>query len=95
MSEIKFDRNIPIPPVPKRSSPYRLGDMRPGDSRFVPGRTTGNLTAPSHFARRNPGWQFTVRNVVENGVKGVRYWCVRRPNVVKIADLPISKTHKL
>ena len=71
---IKMDTGIPIPETRGQSPGIPLATMEVGHSFFVP-RTIGSVSSSiSHHKVRNPGKNFTVRTVTENGVKGIRIW---------------------
>lgn len=62
-----------------RSPKYPFRDMNVGDSAFLPGDAGRIMAAAARtFAYRNEGYDFTSRNVRENGVDGVRVWRVVR-----------------
>lgn len=72
----QIDKNVPAP-LSGRNRLYPWGELEPGDSFFVPGRTTRNIGGAIGQARnRYPDWEIVARTVTENGVKGVRVWRV-------------------
>lgn len=76
---IKIDKGIPVPfPTGGRSFVYPFEDMEVGDSFFVQGKTSDQLTnAAAHYRKKN-GWGFSARNVEESvdeiTKKGARIW---------------------
>ena len=68
MTEIKIDDNVPMPTRPKK---HPLGQLEIGQSYFVAGMPSNNVTG--NFVYHRPK-KFTVRTVTENGVNGVRVW---------------------
>lgn len=77
-----FDKGVILPasrfgggrPGPLRDFPW--ADMATGDSVFLPGKTSRQGSAIAHSVRRHFGHEMSTRSVVEEGVKGVRLWCV-------------------
>ncbi len=77
----EIEKGVPLPEgAGKERQKYPFGEMRPGDSFFVPGGATVNAhgnksaySAASNYGRAH-GWKFSARTVTENGVKGVRIW---------------------
>ena len=62
-----------------RSPKYPFRDMAVGDSVFLAGKAGRVMSAASRtFAYRNRDYDFTSRNVCEDGVDGVRVWRVVR-----------------
>lgn len=68
MSEFKIGKGIPRFPVAPK---YPLGVLEIDDSFFIPGGT--NQTLSGCFLQHRPK-RFSVRTLVENGVKGIRVW---------------------
>lgn len=77
MSEIKIDKHVPLPIGYGNKPKYPFHDMSVGDSFFTEALLT-NLTSilnQQRVRRKNPVvGQFTMRTVVEDGIKGVRVW---------------------
>lgn len=72
MIEIKIDRNIPLPTSGRGGvKKYPFGDMNIGDSCFIAGSTSGQMSSRVSYYRPK---KFTIRTVIENGVNGVRVW---------------------
>ena len=81
---IKIDKNVPIPEGATRASAYPFEDMEVGDSFFMQGKTSDQLTNAASHWRKKKGWGFTARNVHEMGkhpdtgadlpIKGARIW---------------------
>ena len=68
MAQPTIDKNIPIP---KRRTKWPFADMEVGDSFFAPGFASDEFSGRTkHYAPK----KFTVRTVIENGVRGVRVW---------------------
>lgn len=76
---IRVDRGIPLPGNINRGRKgrYPWRQMQPGDSFFVPGKSSNTLAACSRHLRSKTGMDFTGRKVVENGVVGTRVWRLR------------------
>lgn len=78
MTEIKVDKNIPLPLNSGSGGPskYPWCDMEVGDSFFAP--STTKTMAGSIAARgKKYGEKHTIRAVTENSVKGVRVWRIK------------------
>jgi hypothetical protein len=71
---IKIESNIPIPKISKkgRQKVYPFDEMNVGDSFFIEGRTTSQLSSVANnwSKRYDPKAKFVVKQ--EN--KGVRIW---------------------
>ena len=77
MSEIKIDKGVAVAPIRRRGKPfYPWADMARGDSFFVPGKTTDQMSPTVVSHRKRHGGKYVTRAVTENGVKGVRVWRV-------------------
>ena len=79
MSELKIDKNVPIPTL-RRRYPFREMDI--GDSFFValnPGQDIRVLQTSVKSASRGVGNGFciTTRRVTEDGVRGLRAWRIK------------------
>jgi hypothetical protein len=76
---ITINKGIPIPTANGgRAITYPFEDMEVGDSFFVEGKTSDQLTnAAAHYRKKN-GWGFSARNVEESvddiKKKGARIW---------------------
>jgi hypothetical protein len=71
--ELKIEKGIPAPATIPGS---KYDQFEIGDSAFVAGVTTQQVTnRVSHYAKRH-NKKFSCRAVVENGVKGTRFWRV-------------------
>lgn len=82
---IKIDKNVPIPPgAGRKTQIYPFEDMEVGDSFFVAGKNSDQLTnAAAHYRKRN-NWGFSARNAEEVAInpetgaqgviKGARIW---------------------
>ena len=70
---IKVDKNIPMPPRKTNmgSSKYPFPTMDVGDSFFLAGAAKGKFGG---LLYKNKPKRFAPRNVVENGISGVRVW---------------------
>lgn len=66
----EIQSNIPLP-TPRGPVKYPLADMKVGDSFFIPGKNSQQISGS--FAINRPK-KFSVRQREENGVKGVRVW---------------------
>lgn len=73
MSEFKLEKGIPRP-RPTGTPKYPLGALEIDDSFFIPGGT--NQTLSGCFLQHRPK-RFSVRTLVEDGVKGVRVWRIK------------------
>jgi hypothetical protein len=73
---IQVDKNIPIPILQGKQPIYPWKSLSPGDSFFVPGkRSYGKDALPTTIGKKTfPGSTWTTRNIIENGVAGVRVW---------------------
>ena len=75
---MKIDDHVPPPPRKSRRYPFR--DMEPGQSVFFPGENKSDRQHPAYMAaktlQKRHGLRFTLRSVIEDGVKGVRIWRV-------------------
>jgi len=72
----QIDKNVPAP-YAQRNRKFPWGEMQPGDSFFVPSRTTRTMGGTLGQARKQyPDWVLVARTVTEDGVKGVRVWRV-------------------
>lgn len=75
MSEIKIDRDVPVPEfVDRRPNKYPWREMEVGDSIFIPSMTAPRIGGTLHPFQRRSGRRFTCRTCTENGVDGVRVW---------------------
>jgi len=72
-----IDSHIP-PPRDATAPRYPFRKMKPGDSVFYPGTNTRERQHPAYsYAKtlqKRHGLRFTLRSVVEDGVKGIRIW---------------------
>ncbi len=70
---VKIDKGVPVPKLRQKYLKYPWKEMNVGDSFFIPdttsGRKGGMMKTP-----RSMGMKIVMRNVTENGVKGVRVW---------------------
>lgn len=78
----KIDKNVPIPSRSKHTvSKYPFAQLEVGDSFFAPGKkNTGFSGIVQNFYRNHrdkTDCKFSIRTVVEKGVKGVRIWRVK------------------
>lgn len=72
----KFRVNSDVP-LPTHLGKYPFGEMKVGDSIFVPGREQGmRATKAAHTFGYTHGLKFTTRSTNEDGVMGVRIWRV-------------------
>ena len=81
----EIEKGVPMPPISDvgkkgRPSKYRLHDMKPGESIFLPEDKSGGIAhkatmaAQQHFHRW--GGRFIVRPAIKDGVDGCRIWRV-------------------
>lgn len=71
---IAIDKGVPLPdrsPIFQRKYPFR--EMEVGDSCFIAGKTRQGIKASLKLATCDCR-QYATRQVVENGVKGLRVW---------------------
>lgn len=68
---IEIEKGVPIPPIKAAKNTYPYREMQVGDSFFIPGKKSSEVTTHS---KSTGHMKFTRRTVVENGVKGVRVW---------------------
>lgn len=77
---INIRRGVKIPQKKATGRPpiYPFGQMREGDSFFLPVEShTGKHpihAAAANYRHRNPDFSYTVRTVEENGQHGIRVW---------------------
>ncbi len=79
MSEIKIDKNIPIPEPRngKKKRHYPFAELEIGDSFFVEGfqwKSIGELSGSYNKYRKVTKKKFISRKVTENNIKGLRIW---------------------
>ena len=67
---ITIDKDIPMP---RHKGVYPFPEMDVGDS-FFSKKSRATLTGIAHYWSRKLGYTFATRDVVENGVEGVRVW---------------------
>lgn len=72
---------VPIPPIvrnPGRAPRYPFADMKPGDCFYSTDPAKRVRDAANQYRRNHAlGTTWTVRTVVEDGVKGCRLWRVK------------------
>lgn len=69
---------VPIPPIERKPPRYPFATMQPGDSFFVAENGKRVRDAANQYRRnRAPGTTWTVRTVIEDGIKGCRLWRVK------------------
>ena len=80
-----IEQNVPIPQMRHGGSQFPLSELSVGESFFVPGgedivKTRAKLTAAiaNHYRRRKSQRRFTVQTQTEEGVKGMRVWCLSK-----------------
>lgn len=73
MIEVKTDKGIPIPAKNTRNGlcKYPFGQMEIGDSFFSPQLKANYMNG---YVQRLKPRKFTVRTMVEGGIKGIRVW---------------------
>lgn len=71
-TDFKIEKNIPLAKKGGAARAYPLDQMEVGDSFFVPGGKSGNVTPSAHYR----GIKIKTRTVTESGVKGLRVWRV-------------------
>jgi hypothetical protein len=78
-----IEQNIPIPQMRHGGSQFPLSELAVGESFFVPGgddivKARAKLTAAiaNHYRRKKSARRFTVQTQIEDGVKGMRVWCL-------------------
>ena len=79
MSEIKIEKDIPIPLRSRQSHTYYpFAEMQIGDSFSIPTERDAPVrSAACWWTARHPGKaKFTIRKVMENGNKIIRVWRV-------------------
>jgi hypothetical protein len=72
MTDIKIDKNVPIPETSGAGALYPFAEMEVGDSFYVEGKTTAQLQNSASHWRKRKGWKFRTRT--ED--KGARIWRV-------------------
>lgn len=70
--EIKFNLDVPAPEITRRR--YSFDRMPVGGSLAVPVGEGSVMAAANGHKRRHPGWNYTSRTVVEDGVRVTRVW---------------------
>lgn len=70
--QFEVREDIPPPCVGKMSWPF--GDMRPGQTVFIPNKNSRQVTSALRFYRIKKKWIFHTQTLVEDGVRGVRVW---------------------
>lgn len=73
MSEIKIDKGVPIPTEVHKNRKYPWYEMEVGDSFFAK-NAYSTMAGSKKGAELTSGFVFTIKVVVENGVKGCRVW---------------------
>jgi hypothetical protein len=84
MSQYKIEDNVPIPVPPRKRDGDRISvllSMKPGQSFFKAGVWAGTaeyyrIATACHGLKKRAGKKFTYKTVTENGVRGLRVWCV-------------------
>lgn len=82
MLDVKIEKGVPVPPPREIRRLFPFRDMETGESFFVP--MPKKDYAKRRLCIQNNAWQwsrklgakFVVRDVIEDGVKGVRIWRV-------------------
>lgn len=67
----------------RQISKYPWREMAVGDSVFIPGDLQESYsvrTAAAYFAKRNPGFKFSIHRLDEP--MGVRVWRIKAPEIV-------------
>lgn len=72
-SEFKIDKGVPLPPR-SHNRRYRFAEMEIDDSAFLPNTIASGVHSRVQYLKPK---KFTVRSVVEGGVKGVRIWRIK------------------
>lgn len=70
MAEFKIEKGVPFPAALANTRKYPLHEMEPGDSLFIPNKTTSAISGSLIHARRTLGREFVSRTVEG----GVRVW---------------------
>lgn len=70
-TEIKVDKDIPMPPRRKERRKWPFDEMNVGDSFFAPEVKAAHF---GPYARRLLPKRFTTRTVTENDIRGIRVW---------------------
>jgi hypothetical protein len=90
MSIPKIEKNIPIPDRKiKLIDRYNLAEMEVGDSIFLAGKQTRDISNIVAAFRRYPGnlyWNYTSEPRSEDGVKGVRFWRIKDRTTLRNAN---------
>jgi hypothetical protein len=73
---MKPDKHIPIPPRNHDKQKYHFHELKLLESFFFPEGDPAKLGQAAFRYGRNNGMKFTIREVEENGIKGVRVWRV-------------------
>ena len=81
MSQYKIEDNVQPPRKRDGDRISVLLSMKPGQSFFKAGAENGTaeycrISTSCNTIRRNTGKKFTYKTVTENGVRGLRVWCV-------------------
>ena len=73
-----FDKNIQLPKRGIRQSKYHFEEMPIGSSKWWPGTIFTVSGAATAYARRHKSYIFQCRTELNENVKGVRVWRVKR-----------------
>lgn len=81
--EFKIEKGVQMPPRPAGPGPEYSSLWRhlsPGDSVFLAGKSGRAIGSTlNNKAMRRDGYRFATRTVTEDGVTGVRVWCLEAP----------------
>ncbi len=81
MSDYDIEEGIDIPMVTRRKSKYPWANMEIGHTFFVPDASKKQtITSSAYRFGKQHGMKFTVREVNEEGVAGIRVWRVEPKN---------------
>ena len=73
MTEIKIDKNVPLPKLRSPLNKYPWADMQVGDSFFIP-QDPATVRASLYSCTKWARIKIATRRVTENGVEGIRVW---------------------
>ncbi len=74
MSEFEIEEGIPVPQRTHRKSKYPWGNLQVDQTFFVPEGKQQSITSSAYRYGKDNGMKFTIREVEEDGVTGVRVW---------------------
>lgn len=74
MSEFRVEDGVAVPARAGKKSKYPWENLKPDQSFFVPDGKKQSITSSAYRYGKDHDMKFTIREVTENGVTGVRVW---------------------